>query len=61
MAYRRIKQHEQQVRETAARAEQRRIFRRNQVFGLLIAAGAVVLWTLLHTRREWIFPAGWWR
>jgi hypothetical protein len=57
----RIKPHDQQMREAAARAEQRRVFRRNQVFGLLIAAAAVVVWTLLHTKRDWILPAGWWR
>lgn len=57
----RIKPHDRQIREAAARAEQRRVFRRNQVFGLLIAAAAVVLWTLLHTKSGWIFPAGWWR
>lgn len=57
----RIKPHNQQVDEAARRAHQHRVFGRNQVFGLLIAAAAVVLWTLLHTKKEWIFPAGWWR
>jgi hypothetical protein len=57
----RIKPYDQQMREEAAREEQRRTFRRNQVFGLLIAAAGVVVWTLLHTKREWILPAGWWR
>lgn len=57
----RIKPHSQQLEENARRAEQRRLFRRNQIFGLLIAAVLVILWTLLHTNRAWIFPKGWWR
>ena len=57
----RIKPHTEQVAEAARRTEERRIFRRNQVFGLLIVAAAVVAWTLLHTNPAWIFPAGWWR
>jgi hypothetical protein len=58
---RRIKPHLEQQEEIARRAEQLRLFRRNQIFGLLIAAVLVILWTLFHTNRAWIFPAGWWR
>ncbi len=58
---RRIKPHLEQQEEIARRAEQQRLFRRNQIFGLLIAAFLVILWTLFHTNRAWIFPAGWWR
>jgi hypothetical protein len=58
---RRIKPHMEQQEEIARRAEQQRLFRRNQIFGLLIAALLVILWTLFHTNRAWIFPAGWWR
>ncbi len=61
MSKRYIKPHEQQGAEVERRAEQTRVFRRNQVFGLLIAAALVVVWTLLHTRPGWVFPAGWWR
>lgn len=57
----RIKPHRQQTEESARRVEQRRLFRRNQIFGLLIAALLVILWTLLHTNPAWIFPKGWWR
>jgi hypothetical protein len=57
----RIKPFQQQAEEDARRVEQRRVFRRNQIFGLLMAAAAIVVWTLLHTRPGWIFPAGWWR
>lgn len=55
-----IKPHQQQVEEAARRAEQTRIFHRNQAYGLLIVAALIVLWTLFHTNRTWIFPAGWW-
>lgn len=56
-----IKPHQQQMEEAARRAEQTRIFRRNQVFGLLIVAAVIVIWTLFHTNSGWTFPAGWWR
>jgi hypothetical protein len=58
---RRIKPHLEQQEEIARRAEQQRLFRRNQIFGLLIAALLVILWTLFRTNRAWIFPTGWWR
>jgi hypothetical protein len=57
----RIKPYDEQQAEKAARAEQSRLFRRNQVFGLLILAAAICLWWLLHTNPKWIFPPGWWR
>ncbi len=61
MVERRIKPHLEQQEALARRAEQQRIFRRNQIFGLLIAALLIVVWTLFHTNPGWIFPAGWWR
>ena len=57
----RIKPFAQQVAEEARRARQRQIFRRNQVFGLLIIAALILAWWLFHTNPKWIFPAGWWR
>jgi len=57
----RIKPYDQQVAEEEARERQTRAFRRNQVFGLLILAGTICLWWLVHTNPKWIFPAGWWR
>jgi hypothetical protein len=57
----RIKPHAQQVAEKARREELRKIYRRNQVFGLLIMAAAIVTYWLFHTKRAWIFPPGWWR
>jgi hypothetical protein len=57
----RIKPHHQQVAEQEAREQQRRAFRRNQVFGLVMLAASICLWWLLHTNPKWIFPAGWWR
>jgi hypothetical protein len=56
-----IKLYKQQVAEDERRARQQQIFRRNQVFGLLIVAAAICVWTLLHTNPQWIFPSGWWR
>jgi hypothetical protein len=58
---RRIKPHLEQQGEIARRSEQQRLFRRNQIFGLVIAGVLVILWTLFHTNRAWIFPTGWWR
>ena len=57
----RIKAHHEQVGEDARRAEQRRLYRRNQSFGLLIVAAAIVVWWLFHTNPRWILPPGWWR
>lgn len=56
-----IKPHLEQDAEDARRAEQRRLYRRNQVLGLLMIAGAIVAWWLFHTNPGWIFPRGWWR
>ena len=61
MVERRIKPYLQRVAEEEKRAEQRRVFRRNQAFGLLIVAATIVIWWLFHTNPRWIFPPGWWR
>jgi hypothetical protein len=57
----RIKPYYEQVAEEESRAEQTRRYRRNRVFGLLIIALAIQVWTLIHTNPKWIFPPGWWR
>jgi hypothetical protein len=57
----RIKPHFEQAAEEARRAEQRRLYRRNQAFGLVILAAAICIWWLFRTRPGWIFPPGWWR
>jgi len=57
----RIKPYQQKTAEEAARAEQMRVYRRNQIFGLLLVAAVICLWWLLHTNPTWIFPPGWWR
>ena len=49
----------QQIHER--RQLQGRAFRRNQTFGLLIIAAAILAWWLFHTNPKWIFPSGWWR
>jgi uncharacterized membrane protein YdbT with pleckstrin-like domain len=61
MVERRIKPYKQQSSEQARRAAQRRLFRRNQAFGLLLVAAAILIWRLFHTNPAWIFPAVWWR
>jgi hypothetical protein len=53
--------HSDHAADFERRARQERLFRRNQVFGLLIIAAAIVLWWLFHTNPAWIFPPGWWR
>jgi hypothetical protein len=61
MVQTRIKPYHQQVAEKARRAEQTRVYRRNQAFGLVLLAAAILLWWLFHTNPKWIFPPGWWR
>jgi ferric-dicitrate binding protein FerR (iron transport regulator) len=56
-----IKPYLQQVAEQARREEQRRVYRRNQALGLVLVAGAILLWWVWHTNPKWIFPPGWWR
>lgn len=57
----RIKPYPEQRAAEESRAEQRRLYRRNQAFGLLLLAALVLAWWLLHTNPKWIFPPGWWR
>lgn len=61
MVERRIKPYQEQLAEAERRNLQRRAFRRNQAFGLLIVAAAILIWWLFHTNPRWIFPPGWWR
>ncbi len=61
MVERRIKPYREQVAEAERREIQTRTFRRNQTFGLLIIAAAILAWWLFHTNPKWIFPTGWWR
>ena len=57
----RIKPYDQQVAEKTRRAEQTRVYRRNQALGLLLVAAAILLLWLFRTNSKWIFPPGWWR
>jgi hypothetical protein len=61
MVQTRIKPYHQQVAEKGRRAEQTRLYRRNQAFGLVLLAAAILLWWLFRTNPRWIFPPGWWR
>jgi len=57
----RIKPYREQVAEETRRAEQRRVYKRNQTFGILMVAATILIWWLFHTNPKWIFPPGWWR
>jgi hypothetical protein len=61
MVQTRIKPYHQQVAEEARRAEQTRVYRRNQALGLVLVAAAILLWWLFRANPKWIFPPGWWR
>ncbi len=61
MAQTRSKPYVQEVTGQARREMQRAVYRRYQVFGLLLVAAAIVVWSLVHTNPKWIFPPGWWR
>lgn len=50
-----------QLAEKERGRESLRIYRRNQIFGVLLLAAAIVFWTLLRTNPRWIFTPGWWR
>jgi hypothetical protein len=57
----RIKPYLEQVDAEARRELQRKKYKRNQVFGLMLVAAAILVWWLFHTNPVWIFPPGWWR
>jgi hypothetical protein len=57
----RIKPYLQEAEEIARRAEQTRLYRRNQAIGLVLVAAAILIFWLFRTNPKWIFPAGWWR
>jgi hypothetical protein len=61
MVQTRIKPYSQEVAEKARRVAQLQVYRRNQVFGLVLVAAAILLVWLLRTNPKWIFPPGWWR
>jgi hypothetical protein len=56
-----IKPHHQQILEKARRDEQSHLYLRNQVLGMVLLAGAILVWWLFATNPMWIFPLGWWR
>lgn len=57
----RIKPQAEREAGVERRAQQRRTYRRNQAFGLLMLAAAIVIFWLVRAPRGWAFPAGWWR
>lgn len=58
---RRIRPYFEEQAEQERRAEQMRVFRRNQAIGLVIVAAAILVFWLFRTNPRWIFPPGWWR
>jgi hypothetical protein len=56
-----IKPHRQQQAETSRREAQTRLFRRNQVLGLVLVAALIWVFWLLRAPHGWAFPRGWWR
>ena len=61
MVQSRIKPHRELVEARQKRDVQQRLFRRRQVYGLLLIAAVIAIWWLFHTDPAWIFPLGWWR
>lgn len=61
MVQSRIKPYYQQVAEKARRLGQQRMYRRNQIFGVMLVAAAILVVWLLRTNPKWIFTPGWWR
>jgi hypothetical protein len=56
-----IKPYHQQMLEKTRREEQSHLYLRNQVLGMVLLAGAILVWWLFATNLSWIFPPGWWR
>jgi hypothetical protein len=61
MVQTRIKPPEEQDAARERRAEQTRVFRGNQMFGLLIIAAVIFAYWAVRTKPGWVLPAGWWR
>ena len=58
---RRIKPDFEEQAQSARRARQTRIYRRNQALGMVLLAMAILIFWLFRTNPKWIFPPGWWR
>lgn len=56
-----LKSYSVEREQAERRAEQQRLFRRNQAIGLLLVAAAVLAWGMLRAPKGWLFPPGWWR
>jgi hypothetical protein len=57
----RIAPYQEQQAKAARRAEQLRLYRRNQILGLVLVAALIFLWWLIRAPHGWVFPRGWWR
>ncbi len=61
MGDRRIQPYLEQKKAEERRAAQLRAFRRNQAFGLLIIAAAILAWCYFRANKSWIWTPDWWR
>ena len=61
MVERRIKPYFEEQAQSSRRAEQTRIYRRNQALGMVMLAAVILIFWLFRTNPKWIFPPGWWR
>jgi hypothetical protein len=56
-----LKSYREKLAERERREDQRRLYLRNQVLGMVLLLAAIVVWWLICANPKWIFPAGWWR
>ena len=61
MPDRRIRPYLEQKDAEARRAEQTRLFRRNQVLGLVLFAAAILAWWYFRGDKSWIWTPNWWK
>jgi hypothetical protein len=56
-----IQPHLDQKQAAARRAAHTHVFRRNQVFGLLIFAAIILAWWYFRANKSWIWTPNWWK
>jgi len=56
-----LKSHQAQREADERRTQRRQLFRRNQMLGLLLLAGAILAFGMLRAPKGWLFPPGWWK
>jgi len=56
-----LKSHREKLAERERREEQRRLYLRNQVLGMVLLVVVIIAWWLIYANPNWVFPTGWWR